>query len=419
MILRPLLLLIITWAAPLLAQAAGRDFSIRDYGAVGDGTTLDTAAIQAAIDAAQAADQGGRVVIPAGTFRSGALFLKAGVELHLEADAVLLGSADIADYPKRRTRVEGHFPEWRVALINASEIDGLRITGDGTIDGNGRVYWEAFWTRRRANPRCTNLEVERPRLLFIDRCTDVVVRGVRLKDSGFWNLHLYNCRDVLVENVSIAAAGPEAKIRAPSSDGIDIDSCQDVTIRGCTFAVDDDCIALKGTKGPLADQDAASPPVERILIEDCTFLRGHGVLTCGSEATLVRDVTVRGCTIRGDVAVVRLKLRPDTPQHYSNLVFENLTLDGHGRLFEVNPWTQFFDLQGHAPPPSRVDGVVVRNVSGHYGQPGRIVPNEGDSLAPFVLENVNLTFDRPAFERGPGVAIVARQSTFNGEVIAP
>lgn len=396
---------------PLAAGAA--DHSVLEYGAVADGQTLNTAAIQAAIDAASGAG-GGRVVIPAGTFRSGALFLKPGVEFHLAAGATLLGSNSLADYPKRPTRIEGHFPEWRVALLNAERIDGLRITGTGRIDGNGILFWASFWQRRKENPRCTNLEVERPRLMFIDRCNDVRIEGVSLRDSGFWNIHLYRCRGVVVENVSIAAPGQGSPVRAPSSDGIDIDSCQDVVIRGCTFSVDDDCIALKGTKGPLADRDESSPPVENILVENCTFNGGHGVLTCGSEATLIRNVTVRDCVVTGRNNLLRLKLRPDTPQRYENILIENIRLTGDGRIFDVNPWTQFFDLQGHPAPSRSVAGITLRNLTGSYGSMGRILGNPGDTLGGFTLENIQLTLADDRFERGPITGFTATNVVLNG-----
>src|SRR6476469_768011 len=159
-------------------------------------------------------------------------------------------------------------------------------------------------------------------MFFIDRCRNVQLAGLKLRDSGFWNVHLYRCRDVVIEQLDIFSPGT-VPVRAPSTDGIDVDSCQDVVIRHCNISVDDDCIALKGSKGPGADQDPASPPVDNVLIEDCTFGDGHGVVTLGSEATVVRNVTVRNCVVTGKNAVVRLKLRPDTPQLYENLVYEN------------------------------------------------------------------------------------------------
>ncbi|HET7536908.1 MAG TPA: glycosyl hydrolase family 28-related protein, partial [Candidatus Didemnitutus sp.] len=131
----------------LLAASHAADFSVTDFGAKADDSALDTAGIQAAIDHA-AQNGGGRVVLPKGTFRSGSIFLKAGVELHLEEGAVLLGSNNIEDYPKRETRIEGHFEPWRMALVNAQQIDGVRITGAGKIDGTGLMFWAAFWPRR-------------------------------------------------------------------------------------------------------------------------------------------------------------------------------------------------------------------------------------------------------------------------------
>lgn len=398
----------------LAAPAWAADTLVTSFGTAADGRTLDTPALQKAIDHAHA-DGGGRVVIPAGVFRSGSLFLKAGVELHLEEDAVLLGSNDIEDYPKRETRIEGRFQPWRMALINAQNLEKVRITGSGKIDGNGILFWAAFWQRRKEDPDCTNLEVERPRLLFIDRCTDVRVQGLTFRDSGFWNLHLYRCRDVLIEGLDIGAPTTgEGPIRAPSTDGID--SSQNVTVRGCRFSVDDDCIALKGTKGPLALQDESSPPVENILIEHCEFVSGHGVITCGSEATTIRNIILRDCVVKGRNNLLRLKLRPDTPQLYENILIENITLDhSDGRIFNVRPWLQFFELKGHPPQPSVVKNVTLRNISGKYGSLGILNGNEIDSVSGITLENVTLTLTDTAFERGKVENFALRNVTINGK----
>ncbi|HJQ32050.1 MAG TPA: glycosyl hydrolase family 28 protein [Pyrinomonadaceae bacterium] len=360
--------------------------SIADLGAVGDGRTLNTERIQSAIDQL-ASKGGGTLVVPRGVFLTGAIFLKPGVNLQLDEGAVLKGSTDRKDYPKRETRIEGHFEEWLPALVNADRVDHLRITGPGTLDGSGAPFWEDFWARRKANPKTTNLDVERPRLALIQNSEDVRVSGVTFKDSGFWNLHLYRCRNVVVENVRFQV--PDG-VRCPSTDGTDIDSCQNVTIRGCTYRVDDDCIALKGSKGPSAMDDKDSPPVEHIRVENCTFERGHGVVTLGSEATLVRDVVVKNIKVVGPINLVRLKLRPDTPQRYEDIHYRDVTLDSAaGAIMAVLPWTQFFDLKGQPPPKSVVRDVTLSNVRGSYGAFGTLQGNPGQTdITDITLENI-------------------------------
>jgi alpha-L-rhamnosidase len=361
---------------------------ITEFGAKPDAQTLNTAAIQKAIDHLAGAG-GGCVVVPAGIFLSGAIFLKPNVQLHVEKDAVLKGSTDLADYPISPTRIEGHTEPWVPALVNASKVDHLRITGEGTLDGSGKPFWEAFWSRIHSDPKTTNLGVPRPRLLFIQDSHDVQVSGIRFKDSGFWNFHLYRCRDVLIEGIHVFAPA-----ESPSTDGLDIDSSQNVTVRRCHFSVDDDCVAIKGSKGPFAMQDKDSPPVENIRIEDCLFDLGHGVLTVGSEATVVRNVTLERCKVAGPGTnrnvLVRLKLRPDTPQLYENIRFNDITLDGHGSLFSIEPWQQYFDLKGQAPPKRAVRNLSVSNVHGTFGKFGIIHGNDGDVIDQITLENIDV-----------------------------
>ena len=391
-----LVVVLIPFAAS--AQAAGRRVLASEAGAVADGKTLNTQAIQKAIDQL-AGSGGGTLVVPAGRFLSGAVFLKPGVNLHLEKDGVLLGSTNIDDYPAGPTRIEGHTEVWRPALLNAEKCDGLQITGEGTIQGGGKPYWDAFWSRLKADPKTKNLDVHRPRNVFIRDSNDVVVRGISLRESGFWNLHLYRCQNVMIENVDIRT--PPG---SPSTDGIDIDSCRDVTVRGCYISVDDDNIALKGTKGPRADQDKESPPVERIHVVDCTFAHGHGVVTLGSEATHVKGVLVENCKV-GDApdsgnapdrtVLVRLKLRPDTPQHYEDIHFRNITFNSRGDLFSLQPWTQYFDLQGHAAPSQLVEKVTVENVTGTAGGFGRIKGPAKSTIRGITLKNIDVTLKNP------------------------
>jgi alpha-L-rhamnosidase len=190
-------------------------------GAVGDGTTLNTANIQFAIDLLSSKG-GGTLVVPKGVFLTGAIFLKPGVNLYLEEGAVLKGSTDRKDYPKFITRIEGHSQEFLPALINADKVDHLRISGPGTLDGSGKPFWQEFWARIKGNPKTRNLDVPRPRLVFIQNSDDVQISGVTFKDSAFWNLHLYRCTNVLIEKTRFEV--PRDK-RCPSTDGTDLDSC--------------------------------------------------------------------------------------------------------------------------------------------------------------------------------------------------
>lgn len=382
--------------AAIGAPVPKRSRSIRDGGAAADGTTINTRAIQSVIDALARAG-GGTMVVPRGVFLSGALFLKPGVHLHLEAGAVLRCTTDMTHFPPQRTRIEGHFEErFTPALINAVACDGLSITGAGTLDGAGRPIWDLFWRLRNAAPdpgNFPNLGVPRARLALIERSRGVTIEGVTFKDSQFWNLHLYRCRDVTVRRARFGV--PDDYKQAPSSDGIDLDSCQDVLIDGCDFSVTDDCIAAKGSKGPRALDDTSSPPVERIRVRNCLFRRGHQVFSCGSEATIVRDVLVEDCRVTGAMVLARLKLRPDTPQRYERIRFCNITLDSDGgSIVAIEPWTQYRDRTG-APPLSHVDDVSFMDIRGRFGAFGTIRPNPGQtSIGTILFRDVDVRLAR-------------------------
>ncbi len=403
------------------APSAKKHFIITYYGALADETTMATAAIQKTIDTAAAAG-GGVVEIPKGGFLTGALFFKPGVDLFLDEGSILWGSQDITDFPTQVTRIEGHFTEWPVALINFYKMDHVRVGGTGQLNGEGQPFYAAFRGARGEGRDTSNLGTPRPRLMIIDRCTDVRVEGISFQDSGFWNLHLYHCSDVTLEGLHINAPSG-----SPSTDGIDVDSCQALVIRKCQISNNDDDIALKGSKGPHADMDTDSPPDENILIEDCEIGNGNGLLTCGSEATVVRNVLVRNCTINGNATMLTLKLRPDTPQHYSYITFDNIKFNSSGSIISVAPWTQYFDLAGEPAPPGRkIDHIVIRNLSGSLGSFGSLRGNaedartgaHADAISDFSFENVNLTMRTAApLNRGEVANFTYKNVVINGEPI--
>ena len=182
--------------------------------------------------------------------------------------------------------------------------------------------------------------------------------------------------------------------------------------------MNDDNIALKGSKGPLADKDADSPPVENILVEDCEFGDGNGMITCGSEATLVRNVTVRNCRITGNATVLTLKLRPDTPQHYEKILIEDITALRRRPVLNVAPWKQFFDLKGHAPPSRKVNDITLRNIRGKFGSLGTLGGNPGDTLRDITLENIELNLADADFAPGKVENLVMKNVMVNGKPIS-
>lgn len=339
---------------PSLAQL-GRAYVATDYGVLADGG-VQTEALQALID--RIAEEGGGVlVIPAGTFLTGAIFFRQGVHLHIAEGGVLKGSDDISDYPILPTRIEGESCQYFSALINADGLRGFTITGSGVIDGNGLRAWKAFWLRRRWNPKCTNKDEQRARLVYLSGCSDVTVAGVHMRNPQFWTNHLYRCDHVRYLGVSVTA--PTEGVRAPSSDAMDIDVCHDVLVKGCRLQVNDDSIVLKGGKGPWADTAPENGSNERILIEDCEYVFCHGCLTCGSESVHDRNVVLRNSRIDYASNLLWLKMRPDTPQRYEHIRVEGMTGRVRNAVY-IQPWTQFFDLKGREDAPmSYADQVTL------------------------------------------------------------
>ena len=369
------------------ASVNAQDYVITAYGASTDSTKLNTKAIQATIDLA-AEKGGGTIVVPKGTFLTGALFFKPHTNLRLIEGAVLKGSDDIDNYPLIPSRMEGQSLMYYAALINAYYVDGFTIEGGGTINGNGLKYWTAFWAHRdslkKIGKSSTNLEVHRPRLVFIWGCKDVVIRGVNLYNSGFWTTHLYQCRNVRIEDCRIVA--PLKPIPAPSSDGIDLDVCKKVGISNCYVSVSDDGICMKGGKGPDAHLRPEDGIVEDVLVENCRFGPVPSALTMGSECVHAKNIVMRNCTMDNNGTVLRLKMRGDTHQLYEDIAVDHIT-GSCGTVIAMSPWTQFFDLKGSTDKPFG----VIRNITVYCKSLGQLKGNADDQVSNITLKNVNAT----------------------------
>ena len=322
--------------------------------------------LQAEIDRIAAAG-GGTLVVTSGVHRTGALFLKKGVNLHLERGAVIEGVDEAEAYPMMETRIEGQTRRYFPALVNADRCHGLRIDGEGIIDGHGLPTWQEFWRLLKEKGDILNCEpgLVRPRVLYVSNSRDVEVSGVTFKNSKFWTTHYYRCRNVRIHDCAILAE-TFGKVRGPSTDAIDIDWCRDFIISNVVMNVNDDAIAIKGGKGADAANREIHPENGKstnILVEDCTFGgMCHSAVTVGSECVGVSNLVVRACRLDGPGNFLHLKVRPDTPQLYTDILAENCI--GHCRSFlAIKPWTQFSDTGGRDAKDlmSRIERVTIRN----------------------------------------------------------
>lgn len=375
----------------------GKQYRITDFGLLNDSTVLQTNLIQAVIDKAQE-NGGGVVIVPKGTFLSGSLFFKKNTHLHIEEGGKLKGSDDISNFPLVMTRMEGQTLKYFAALVNADGLDGFTISGKGIIDGNGLRYWKAFWLRRQFNPKCTNMDEMRPRLVYISNSKNVQLSGVRLINSPFWTTHLYKCENVKLLDLHISS--PKEPVKAPSTDAIDIDACKNVLIKNCYMSVNDDAVALKGGKGPGADKDPNNGSNQNIIIEDCTYGFCHGALTFGSESVHDRNIILRRIKVNHAERLLWLKMRPDTPQNYEYVLVEDIEGTEIGNFIYIRPWTQFFDMKGlEVSGVSRGHNITMRNIKldcENFFNVGASNDAQGGvgyqyKLSDFKFENIDVT----------------------------
>lgn len=365
----------------------GKIYRITDYGVINDSTILQTEKIQAVIDKAQQ-EGGGVIVIPQGTFLSSSIFFKPKTHLYLEKNAVLKGSDDISNFPIVETRMEGQTLKYFPALVNADHVNGFTISGEGTLNGNGMRYWKSFWKRRAVNSKCTNMDELRPRLLYVSNSNDVQISGIHIINSPFWTTHFYRCNNVKMLNLFIYS--PAEPVKAPSTDGIDIDACNNFLVKNCFISANDDGIALKGGKGTWADKDPTNGSNTNIIIEDCTYGFCHSALTCGSESIHDRNIILRRCTVDKANRLLWLKMRPDTPQKYEYILVENIKGNANSFLF-IKPWSQFFDLKDRKDMPlSYSANVTMRNINLECEVFFNVKESDKYKLTNFTFENLNI-----------------------------
>jgi polygalacturonase len=290
-------------ATTAMARGAGAGgvFDVRRFGARGDGTTPATRAIQAAIEACHAAG-GGVVLVPAGRYLCGALFLRSHVHLHIGAGATLVASKRFEDFPPIDGRWEGIERKTYSSLLTGLELENVTITGAGALDGQGPVWWQAHAAtqelrqaaklrRQDDNPPGAPLRWPRPRLINLIRCERVTIGDLLLNESPAYFIHLTYCHNVKIENISVVA------LTTNNADGVIVDSSKDVRIADCSIGSGSDCIGIKA--GFDEDGRRVGLPAEDIIVTNCHLHSSGGcAIALGSEtAGGIRNVTISNCTI--------------------------------------------------------------------------------------------------------------------------
>lgn len=417
-----------------------RDFIITRFGANGDGRSDCTEAFRRAIAACHRAG-GGRVVVPAGVFLTGAIHLKSNVNLHVTAGATIAFSPDAKKYlPAVFTRWEG------VELMNYSPFiyafaeQNIAITGAGTLDGqsdnrnwwpwNGRdTYgWQAGAPNQR-NDRNALLDMAergvpvsrrvfgeghylRPQFIQPYRCKNVLIEGVTIKNSPMWEIHPVLCTNVTVRRVTISSHGP-------NNDGCDPESCRDVLIQDCSFDTGDDCIAIKS--GRNADGRRLHTPTENLIIRGCEMKDGHGGITVGSEISGgVRNLFAEDCRLDSPHLDHALRVKNNAMRGgmLENLYFRNLAVGQVAHAVVTIDFNYEEGARGEFAPVVR--NYVVENLKS--GRSTHALDIQGLDRAPVIAVRLaDCTFENVA---RPNViknvrGMTARNVRINGELFTP
>lgn len=302
-------------------------YNVIDFGAKNDGATINTQAIQSAIDICSK-NGGGTVIFNEGKYLTGSLFIKEGVQLSISKNVEIIGSQNISDYTEIDTRVAGVEMKWPAALINVIGINNAAISGEGTINGNGKVFWDSYWELRKVySPNglrwIVDYDCKRPRTLLVANSKNVTIKGLTMQQAGFWTIHILYSSYITVDGVIIRN---NIGGHGPSTDGIDIDSSEKILIKNCDIDCNDDNFCLKS--GRDADGLRVNRPTEFVLITDCISRQGGGLITLGSETSGgIRNIIAQNLKAYGTGVGIRLKSATTRGGTIEDIIIKNIEMD--------------------------------------------------------------------------------------------
>jgi len=381
-------------ALPAFAASSLPLCNVRDFGAAGDGRHKDTAALQAAIDSC-AKGGGGTVIVPPGRYLIGSLSLRSHITLDIGPGAVLAGSEDPADYPLR-DNVYGGGRKYLSSLIYADGVEDITLTGRGTIDGQGQIWWKRQWfvTPKKGTPRpqtpqdfeeAKKIANGRPHLIQIVRSKDVVIERLHLINSASWTVNPLLCEFVRIDGITI-----ENPVPSPNTDGINPESCRNVQILNSRIDVGDDCVTLKSGTDELGRK--MGRPDENITITNCVMLKGHGGVTIGSEMSGgVRNVVVSNCVFQGTDVGIRVKSQRGRGNIVEGLEASNIVMQDVRSAFTI---TTFYHGSDTAADVFPVDQGTPRFRDFHFSNitaRGSDTAGEVTGLREMPVEDITFT----------------------------
>ncbi len=307
---------------------------VNAFGALADGQTNSTKGIQAAIDAC-AKKGGGVVIFEPGSYVTGSIFLKTGVELRIDKEVTLLGSQNFDDYPEINTRIAGIEMKWPAALINVIGQKRVALTGNGVINARGKFCWEKYWSMRKAYDAkglrwIVDYDAKRVRTFLVQESSNVTIKGLNLKNAGFWTVQLLYSTKITVDGLTIRN---NEDGHGPSTDGIDIDSSSWILVQNCDIDCNDDDFCLKS--GRDWDGLRVNRPTEYVVIRKCIARKGGGLLTLGSETSGgIRHVLATDLLAKGTGNGFHIKSATTRGGIVEDIYFQKVQMDSVGNAFK-------------------------------------------------------------------------------------